>query len=116
MSEESVPYSNSAPITLDALKGRPCCYPKMHPAFISPVPEEVKALRNFLGLSQEACAKFTGVKFVSGKGSQVVRKWETHMDSSNHKPIPYSAWRLMLAAAKIVDLSEDLEQAKRPSS
>ena len=37
------------------------------------------------------------------KGSTAIRKWRASAGSKEHTEIPYSAWRLMLITAGIVD-------------
>lgn len=68
-----------------------------------PTPEQIKALRTYLGLSQIAFAKLVGVTYKEGKGSQTIRKWETPEGQTEHRKIPYSAWRLLLIAAGLIE-------------
>ncbi|OMH28090.1 DNA-binding transcriptional regulator [Motiliproteus sp. MSK22-1] len=116
MSEEAPVYETTDSIDIQAFSQLACAQHKDDAGFKVPSPEEIKALRNYLGLSQVACARFTGVSYKPEKGSSIVRKWETSKENRNHKPIPYAAWRLLLAAAKVIDLDEDIEISKqRPS-
>lgn len=71
--------------------------------YCPPTPEQIKELRIHLGLSQNAFAKLVGVTYKEGKGSQTIRKWETPEGQTEHRKIPYSAWRLLLIAAKLIE-------------
>ena len=51
-------------------------------------------------------ARLVGVNYTIEKGSPTVRRWKTTTGKS--ETIPYSAWRLLLLAAGVVDISEDL--------
>ena len=108
MSEAKPVYQDSEAFNIEGFRTLPCSQHKDSPDYQPPTPEQVKTLRNYLNLSQVACARLTGASYQPDKGSSTVRKWETATDNRNHKPIPYAAWRLMLAAACIVDLQEDL--------
>ena len=112
MSDSSNSSQSTAPFDIEAFRLLPSVRMKADSGYLPPTPEQVKLIRNYLGLSQTACAKLTGANFTPEKGSTTVRKWETSTESNNHKPIPYSAWRLMLVAAKVVDLDEDLTLVK----
>lgn len=72
--------------------------------FRPPAPEQIKALRIYLGLSQTAFAKIVGVTYKESKGSQTVRKWETSIEKKEHRAISYSAWRLFLVENNIVNI------------
>lgn len=69
-----------------------------------PPPKVIRALRNLAGWSQNDVAKLVGVGFNPKKGSTTIRKWETDPANSEHRTIPYAAWRLMLLEAGIVRL------------
>lgn len=112
MTEEAPVYSTSNSIDIQAFASLPCAQAKDSPEYQAPTPQEVKTIRNYLGLSQSACARFTGVPYNPEKGSPTVRKWETSTENRNHKPIPYTAWRLLLAAAKVIDLVEELKKQR----
>ncbi|MGI1672021.1 MAG: hypothetical protein K6L74_17085 [Neptuniibacter sp.] len=113
MTEQAPEYSTSNSMDIQAFASLPCAQAKDSPEYQAPTPQEVKAIRNYLGLSQSACARFTGVPFNPEKGSPTVRKWEASVDNRNHKPIPYAAWRLLLAAAKVIDIEDELEKSKQ---
>lgn len=101
---EQIPtYNNSEPNTLEAFRNRPCVRVKDDPEFIPPTPQEIKILRNLMGLSQRGMARFLGVKSTKDKGSPTIRKWETKEGSSEHRPMNYSAWRLMLIGAGVIN-------------
>ncbi|MCF2909975.1 helix-turn-helix domain-containing protein [Pseudoalteromonas sp. DL2-H2.2] len=68
-----------------------------------PTPEQIKALRQLLGYSQNDLAKLVGVTWNAKKGSTAVRKWETAEGKSEHRTISYAQWRGMLVTAGVVD-------------
>ncbi|OES24496.1 hypothetical protein BFV94_4406 [Alteromonas macleodii] len=76
-----------------------------------PSPEEVRALRNSMGLSQTKMAQLVGVSW-NKKGSNTIRKWETPVGEENHRSISYGVWRLMLAIAGIVDPQDDVVKVR----
>ncbi|KAA9133446.1 hypothetical protein F3N42_03595 [Marinihelvus fidelis] len=106
MSEERAIYrvDRAAPDSLEAFKSRPCALPFHDPGYTAPKPSEIDALIQLAGWSQVETAKIAGVNFKAGKGSTTVRKWRTPVDSSEHRGIPYAAWRIMLAAAGVVTI------------
>ncbi len=104
---------NKMPLDIEAFSQLPCVLHKDHVNYRDPTPQEIKALRNHLGLSQTAFARLVGVPYKVDKGSNTVRKWEAPENSPNFKSIPYSAWRLLLGASRVVDLSNDLAIAQR---
>ncbi len=114
MSEHAPVYETSNAINIQALALLPCSQAKNSEDYQEPTPQEEKALRNHLGLSQTACARFTGVSYNPEKGSTTVRKWEAPVDNRNHKPIPYTTWRLLLAAAKVINLDDEIKNSKAP--
>ena len=81
--------------TFERLKSSPCALPFFHPDYIPPTPEEVAMLIKISGLSQRQAALVTGVSSNS-KGSPTIRRWKTDIHSSEHRSIPYAAWRLLL--------------------
>lgn len=109
MSKQTPVYKTSNTIDIQAFSQLPCAQTKDSEHYRAPTPEEVKKLRNYLGMSQTACARFTGVSYNPEKGSTTVRKWETPVENRNHKTIPYAVWRLLLATAKIIDLDKELQ-------
>ena len=71
------------------------------PLYSAPSSEEVIKVANYLGLSQRQLANLVGVHS-NNKGSSTIRKWKAPEDKSEHRPIPYAAWRLMLIEAELV--------------
>lgn len=99
--------------SLDSFAQKNCCLHFIDSNFQHPTPEEVKVLRKLLGLSQVGLAKLVGVNFSEQKGSTTVRRWETSVENKkNHRVIPYAVWRLMLMAANIISVENDLNIAK----
>lgn len=107
MSETIAQYGVSIPKTAEAFKNRPCSLPACHPDFKLPTPEEVAALRELLGFSRLELSKFANVA-LSQKGSGAVRKWESPSSSSENRPINYGVWRMMLYAAGVACIDDDL--------
>ncbi len=112
MTEDIKPYVTTSSISIDAFRNRPCSLPANSPDYKQPTPEEVKALRKLIGLSQAGLAKFLGAAY-NAKGSNTVRKWETKIDSKEHRPINYAAWRLMLIGARVIDGEEIINNAEQ---
>lgn len=105
MNDQKIEYQvNSAPLTLAAFRNRASALPFDSGNYEPPTPEDVRTLRRLVGWSQADAAKIVGVNFNQGKGSTTIRKWETAKSSSEHRTIPYSAWRLMLLHAGVVSL------------
>ncbi|MBU2708746.1 hypothetical protein KCM76_22325 [Zooshikella marina] len=108
MSEKSPVYqANSLPQNLQAFKNRPCCLPFSDENYLSPTAAEVGQLIKLAGWSQRQTAILVGVSW-SKKGSTTVRKWKTPEGNDEHRKIPYSAWRLLLIYAGVVDVTSDL--------
>ncbi|MBJ7539879.1 helix-turn-helix domain-containing protein [Marinomonas transparens] len=82
------------------------CFNRYHEGFVYPSPDEIKAIRLYLELSQIDVAKLVGATFKEGKGSQTIRKWETEEGKTEHRKIPYSVWRLLLIETGIVKVEE----------
>ncbi|WP_261887445.1 hypothetical protein [Vibrio aerogenes] len=85
---------------LDLLES-PCMLPLSSSMYQQPTPEQARLVRQYLGLSQIQLGHFLG-QAVSFEGCLEVQLWESEhrIDSGN--------WRLMLAAAGLCDLREDL--------
>lgn len=95
---------NPLPLTLDAFKKRDCARLYSDDRYQSPTPEEVGQLIKLAGWSQNDAAKKVGVKSDPKKGSSTIRKWKSNKAREDHRSIPYSAWRLMLLEAGVVEL------------
>lgn len=101
MTEKHIHYATSNDTIVDDL--RVCgCLNRFYEDFVQPTPEQIKALRIHLGLSQIALAEIVGATYKIGKGSTTVRKWETEEGKTEHRKIPYSAWRLLLVEFDLV--------------
>lgn len=72
-------------------------------------PEEVKALIKRHGLTGSQVAKICGVN------PRTVRSWQAPKDSNSYRPIPLSAWRLLLIATreKTVDEIFDIDDNEK---
>ena len=103
MSESHAGYSDTLPQTLDAFKNRNCARRYTDPAYRPPEPDEVNQLIILCGWSQNDAAKLVGVKWDPKKGSSTIRKWKSDKAKKDHREIPYSAWRLLLIYAGVVD-------------
>ena len=95
-------YSSSQALTVEAFKNRPSSLPSTDENYVHPTSEDVKSIRNILGLSQVGLAKLLGVTYNEKKGSNTVRKWETSEESKEHRKISYAAWRLLLLASGVI--------------
>jgi hypothetical protein len=71
------------------------------PLYQAPTSSEVVKMAQYLGLSQRKLANLVGVHS-NDKGSSTIRKWKAPEDKTEHRPIPYAAWRLMLIEAGLV--------------
>lgn len=89
---------------LEDFKTLACTYP-YRGGYVPPRPEEVDQLIKLAGWSQNDAAKLVGVTFHPKKGSSTIRKWRTSADKADSRAIPYSAWRLLLAHAGVVEVS-----------
>lgn len=107
MSEERGTYRAGVAQTIDAFRNRPCSLPYSNLDYKPPEPEEVDALIKAAGWSQRQAALIVGVDF-NEKGSTTIRKWRTPRTKSEHRQIPYSAWRLMLEYAGVVTVEDGL--------
>jgi hypothetical protein len=105
MSENHAPYSNSGtlPETPEAFKNRPCARAFSDSEYQAPAPEEIARLIELVGWSQSDVAKITGVNYNSKKGSSTVRRWKAAKTDTQHRAIPYAAWRLLLINAGVVN-------------
>jgi hypothetical protein len=110
MSEKRGVYDvgGSLPASLDVYKNRNCCLPFSHVDYEPPKPEDVGHLIELMGWSQNDTAKLAGVSWNPLKGSPTVRRWKAPSDKDSSRVIPYSAWRLLLICAGVVDIEQDL--------
>lgn len=67
------------------------------PEYKQPTWLDVRAVIDRIGLTGSQVAKLVGVQ------SRAVRKWTSPPETTNHAPIPYAAWRLLLIAAGLVE-------------
>jgi hypothetical protein len=94
MSETLTPY---------VVSGRPAgpdyatLYEYNSPFYKQPSWLDVKAVIERLDLSGSQVANLVGVQ------SRTVRKWTSPPETSNHAPIPYAAWRLLVIAARLAE-------------
>lgn len=102
MSEKAAGYKVGDGLSLDEFKELPCALVFSDPDYLPPTPGEIDQLIKAAGWSQNGTAKLVGVSFNPAKGSVTVRRWRAEKGSSNHREIPYSAWRLLLINAGVV--------------
>ncbi|CAA9890787.1 conserved hypothetical protein [Candidatus Methylobacter favarea] len=102
----------SLPASLEAFRNRPCALPFSHPAYVPPTPQEVDQLIKLKGWSQSESAALVGVSF-GKKGSSTIRKWRADKEADIARPIPYSAWRLLLIYAGVVSVDDGLDALTR---
>jgi len=99
---------NVPPKSIEAFYNRRCALPFNHPDYQKPSPEEVDALIKIMGWSQRQVANLVGIA-CNDRGSSTVRKWKTKADLDDYRPIPYSAWRLLLIYAGVVTADSGLD-------
>ena len=106
MNDTRAPYDagNALPMTLDAYRNRGCSRPWSDPGYTHPSPEEVAQLIRLAGWSTNEAADIVGVKRDVKHGSATIRKWKSAHAGKTNREIPYSAWRLMLLHAGVVEL------------
>ena len=95
-------YSNSSPKTLEAFRNRNCSLLFTDPSYEPPSPEDIDMLINLAGWSKKRASEIAGVVY-NPKGSSALYKWRTAIGSTEHRKIPYAAWRLMLLYAGVVE-------------
>jgi DNA-binding transcriptional regulator YiaG len=98
-------------VSVEVFKNRPSTLPSCDPSFIYPTPEEVRELRSVLGFSQVDLGLLANLS-VNEDGCGTVRKWESSRDKKAHKEISYGVWRLMLYAAGLTSIEDDLKAIK----
>lgn len=98
-------------VSLESFKNRPCTRPSSDPGFVYPTPEEVRELRALLGFSQVDLGLLANLS-VDQDGCGTVRKWESSRDKNAHKEINYGVWRIMLYAAGLASVDDDLNSVK----
>lgn len=92
-------------LTVEQLKASPSVLPYSHPDYRPPTTEEVAFVMALTELSQRKTALVTGSQS-NVNGSPTVRRWKTSPTSKSYRPIPYSAWRLLLEYAGIATTEE----------
>ncbi len=99
-------------VSMKVFENRACIRPSSDPLFIFPTPDEVRELRALLGLSQRELGLLANLA-VSEDGCGTVRKWESSRDKKAHKEVSYGVWRLMLYAAGLASINDDLKAMQR---
>jgi hypothetical protein len=94
MSETRASYLVS---TQQAEPDKATLLPFNDPEYREPSWQDLRAVIQHLGWTGSQVGEFTGV------GSRTVRKWTSPPDTSNHSPVPFAAWRLLLIAAGLVE-------------
>jgi len=90
--------------TLEEFKEQPFCLPRTDERYIHPEPKDVATLLKLAGWSQNDAAKLVGVSHDVKRGSSTIRKWKSDKAKKEYREIPYSAWRLMLLYAGVVQV------------
>jgi len=110
MNENAVIYKkpDTVPMTLNAFAGLPCSLPSTDERYQPPTPEQVGQLINLASWSQNDAAKLVGVSWDTRRGSSTIRKWKSEKGHKEHREIPYSAWRLLLLLAGVVNVPDSL--------
>ena len=96
--------TNNKRVTLTALKYNNFSRLFVDEEYGHPTPEDIRALRKFMKWSQHTVARIVGVSYNDDtKRSATVIKWETPVSNkTEHRKIPYAAWRLLLVHAGVV--------------
>ena len=97
--------NSSEPQTAEAFRNHPCTLP-FADGYQPPSASTVTAFIQMTGWQHKKIAGITGVVYTHEKGSPTVRRWKSK--GKEFRQIPYSAWRLLLLAAGVVEISEDL--------
>jgi len=97
------------PLALAGFEQLRCALPFTDENYLPPEPAMVGQLINLAGWSQNDAAKLVGVSWNPKKGSSTIRKWKSAKGEKEHRPIPYSAWRLLLIYAGVVTARDGLK-------
>jgi DNA-binding transcriptional regulator YiaG len=103
MSENHATYRVSAKkrLTANALKRRACCKPYSDERYRAPSADEITALIENTGWTQQQFAQVVGVSTSSG-GSSTIRRWKSEEGSESYRAMPYAAWRLALLESGLI--------------
>ncbi|WP_370164393.1 helix-turn-helix domain-containing protein [Marisediminitalea sp.] len=82
---------------------KPCCKLFGDEKYQPPTVEELKTLLEMNNWTQRDVSILVGVSL------STVKKWSLSENSSGHRNIPYSAWRLLLIYAGKIYSKEDLD-------
>lgn len=118
MIETSATYDtgDALPLSLEAFERLSCALPFTDERYRAPTPQEVAQLINLSGWSQNDTAKLVGVSWDTKRGSSTIRKWKSAKGEKEHREIPYSAWRLLLIYAGVVNSADALQAIGQPVS
>lgn len=81
---------------------RQCCLLKGALNYVPPSSRDVRDLIKLNNWSYADVAKLVGVAYNKKGSSPTVQRWCIEESSRDHRKIPYSAWRLLLAYSQIV--------------
>ena len=95
MSEDRAQYITSSTALLLTLENSPALKGINDPGYIPPTAEEIKAVTSLTGLTQAQAGEALGVS------ARTYRSWLD--DGDNGRPIPYTAWRLLLIKTGVVN-------------
>ena len=115
MSNPIPPYEagQALPKTLAAFRRRACAKP-FDQGYQPPTPDEITALIQLAGWSQNDTARLVGVSFNPKKGSTSVRRWRAPTASYDYREIAYAPWRLLLLYAGVVTIDDGLAAIAKP--
>jgi len=97
------------PLSLAGFEQLRCALPFTDEDYQPPTPEMIAQLINLAGWSQNDAAKLAGVSWDTKRGSSTIRKWKSAKGEKEHREIPYSAWRLMLLYAGVINTKDALQ-------
>lgn len=81
---------------------RGCCEVKSSLKYVPPTSHDVRELITLCNWSYADVARLVGVSYNLKGSSPTVQRWCVEESSRDHRKIPYSAWRLLLAYSQIV--------------
>ena len=110
MSSNKPIYSagDTTPVTIEAFKNSPCSLHWTDDNYRPPSADEIKSLQKLAGWSSRDMGFLTGNTFTE-KGCNAARRWKLPEGHADHKNVSWAMWRLLLQAAGVVTVDDDLK-------